>query len=170
MNEKYLKIFKQTNNGFEFGRAFLPLFFGYYFLLLFAVMLSRGSYIPAHTAESLYLGLEMQLGYSKHPPLHAVIPYLFWSLFNYSYYAVYFFTAALLTSGVISSYFLSKKFLNNNKAILATLIYCGVLAINFLQLKINANTILFPIYPLIVLFFYNSIKTQKISCWALFGF
>lgn len=164
-----MRLVKTVNNKLEFSPSFLLLFFGYYFLVLFAVMLSRGSYIPAHTAESLYLGLEMQWGYAKHPPLHAVIPYLFWRFSGYSYYSVYFFTAGLLTSGIITSYFLSKKFLNKEKSIIATLIFSGILAINFMQLKINANTILFPLYPLIILFFYNAIKSQKLCYWLLFG-
>lgn len=164
-----MRLFKTVNNNLEFTPSFLPFFFSYYFLVIFAIMLSRGDYIPAHTAESLYLGLEMQWGYAKHPPLHAVIPYLFWNFFNYSYYSVYFFTAGLLTSGIITSYFLSKKFLNKQKAIIATLLFSGILAINFMQLKINANTILFPLYPLIILFFYNAIKTQKLSNWLCFG-
>lgn len=163
-----MKLFKSTAHNF-LNKDFLLIFFGYYFLILFALIWCRGAYIPTHTAESLYLGQELQIGYAKHPPLHAITPYLFWNFFNYSYFSLYFFNAGLLTLGLISSYILSKEFLDRPKAIIATLIYSGVLLINFSQLKINANTILFPLYPMIILFFYKGIKTQKITNWLLFG-
>jgi 4-amino-4-deoxy-L-arabinose transferase-like glycosyltransferase len=112
--------------------------------------------------ENLYWGKELQLGYSKHPPLFAWISFFFYRL-SFSYpESLYVLTQLNLLAGLFSIFKTSKLiFEDERKSYAAVLIFLASISAVFSNEKFNATTILMSLFPAMFYFFIRLIKFNR---------
>ena len=144
----------------------------YLFLGLHALFWTVGSYISRaslthDTLEGIAWGNQLQLGYSKHPPLAAWYSALAYKLGGEI--GVYFASQILIVLTFIAVFKLAQKIFDNKTSIISVLLLEGILYHNINSINLTPDTIQTPIWACLTLVFYNSIKSQKISTWFLTG-
>lgn len=150
----------------------LRLWFGYY-LFIRVIVLSAFFLIckkfSLDEAEAFFWGQKFQFGYSKHPPLSAWIVEL-WSTVTFnSGFLFHTLRHILVSLGMYSSYRLIKELITDEKlAIISAVMLEGVIYFNIVQRGANANSVLFPIWPLIALYGYRCSQDNNLKDWLIF--
>ena len=122
--------------------------------------------------EAISWGDLVSFGTNKHPPFSGWLMGGFYHLLGDNDIAIYILGQICLLVGFVFIYKLAKNFLTEEKAIGATVI----ISITFYYAyqtfidNFNCNIISMCLWPILVYYFYKSIKENKIKDWSLLGF
>lgn len=122
------------------------------------------------TLESITWGLQWQLGYYKHPFLTAWLSAAATQLFDSVGWPVYLLAQLAVATTFFATWKLAQQFLDAVPALIASLALEGVLFYNINSFNLTPDTLQSPLWALLALFFYHSLKTQRISYWLATGF
>ncbi len=138
--------------------------------ILFTAGLEAVNRFNGDMIENLYWGQEWQWGYYKHPPLFAWISEAWLWLFNNNMKSYHLLVAIIFSLPVYLNYLFYRKFLDEKTAFVAIILCEGIVYINFVNICINANTLLYIFHPLICLFCYKTCHEKNNTLnWILFG-
>lgn len=126
--------------------------------------------LPLDVIEALAWGQDFDLGYSKHPPLSAWIPGLFFKIFGNKDWIYYLLSQVFIVISFaflwkLSSFFLKKKI----QILLSILTLEGIAFFTFETPQFNVNICQIPLWIGTVYFFFKSIKNNKITDWIFLG-
>ena len=126
--------------------------------------------LPLDVIEALAWGQDFDLGYSKHPPLSAWIPGLFFKIFGNKDWIYYLLSQVFIVISFVflwelSSFFLKKKI----QILLSILTLEGIAFFTFETPQFNVNICQVPLWIGTVYFFFKSIKNNKITDWIFLG-
>jgi 4-amino-4-deoxy-L-arabinose transferase-like glycosyltransferase len=126
--------------------------------------------LPLDVIEALAWGQDFDLGYSKHPPLSAWIPGLFFKIFGNKDWIYYLLSQVFIVISFVflwelSSFFLKKKI----QILLSILTLEGIAFFTFETPQFNVNICQIPLWIGTVYFFFKSIKNNKITDWIFLG-
>ena len=126
--------------------------------------------LPLDVIEALAWGQDFDLGYSKHPPLSAWIPGLFFKIFGNKDWIYYLLSQVFIVISFVflwelSSFFLKKKI----QILLSILTLEGIAFFKFETPQFNVNICQIPLWIGTVYFFFKSIKNNKITDWIFLG-
>ena len=126
--------------------------------------------LPLDVIEALAWGQDFDLGYSKHPPLSAWIPGLFFKIFGNKDWIYYLLSQVFIVISFVflwelSSFFLKKKI----QILLSILTLEGIAFFTFETPQFNVNICQIPLWIGTVYFFFKSIKNNKIIDWIFLG-
>ena len=126
--------------------------------------------LPLDVIEALAWGQDFDLGYSKHPPLSAWIPGLFFKIFGNKDWIYYLLSQVFIVISFVflwelSSFFLKKKI----QILLSILTLEGIAFFTFETPQFNVNICQIPLWIGTVYFFFKSIKNNKITDWLFLG-
>ncbi len=135
--------------------------------------------LPLDTIEHLAWGSNLDWGYSKHPPMVAIVLEIFYKIFGSQDWAYYFLSQVFV---IVSFYFIfkfSKEILNNNLfSLFSVLLIETIYFYNFTTPEFNVNVCELPFWSITVYFswkIYNSKEIKFLDCFfvglfAAFGF
>ena len=135
--------------------------------------------LPLDTIEHLAWGSNLDWGYSKHPPMVAVILEIFYQIFGSQDWAYYLLSQIFV---IISFYFIfkfSKEIFNNSLlSLISVLLIETIYFYNFTTPEFNVNVCELPFWSLTIYFswrIYNTKKIKFLDCFlvglfAAFGF
>jgi hypothetical protein len=146
----------------------------WYYFVLRTIIIS--SFFFLHKAfsidniEAFYWGQELMWVYPKHPPLFAWMSELWFNLVMGNLFLYHSCSTFLTSGGIVASFYLFSYLTGNKKiSFLAAVFIDGATFYNWAHQGLNANTILYPIWPLICLFYLKAIEKNKTKNWLLFG-
>ena len=126
--------------------------------------------LPLDTIEHLAWGSNLDWGYSKHPPMVAIVLEIFYQIFGSQDWAYYLLSQIFV---IISFYFIfkfSKEILNNSLlSLISVLIIETIYFYNFTTPEFNVNICQLPFWALTVLYGWRGLKYNKNLDWLLFG-
>lgn len=137
-------------------------------LLWSAVPLLRLS-LPMDTQEAIVWGKYSLLGTTKHPPFSGVIAYYFYLLLGRTDGVMYLLSQIFVALGLVYIYKLARLFVDENKAILASMLQLGVIYYNFSSVEYNVNVISLSLWPMSAYYFWLAYQQNKLKDWILFG-
>ena len=128
------------------------------------------SVLPTDALECIYWGGLHDFGTPKHPPLCGWITYLVYSIFKTDF-SIYLMSQLFVITGIWYIYKLAKIFLDENKAILATIMMEGCWVYSYITgyYGFNPDVILLCVLPVLTYVFYNCMKNNKTSDWIMLG-
>ena len=127
--------------------------------------------LPLDTIEALAWGSNLDWGFNKHPPLSAFFVEIFYKIFGSQDWAYYFLSQLFVVSSFFIVFKFSKEFFKNDfHSLISILLLEGIYFYNFTTPEFNVNVCQLPFWALSVLYFWKSLKNNKISDWLLFGF
>ncbi len=128
------------------------------------------SVLPTDALECIYWGGLHDFGTPKHPPLCGWITYTVYSIFKTDF-SIYLMSQLFVLAGIWYIYKLAQIFLDENKAILATIMMEGCWAYNYITgyYGFNPDVILLCILPIMTYIFYQCITNNKTSDWIKLG-
>ncbi len=125
--------------------------------------------MPLDMTELVSWGHEWQWGYQKHPPLSSWIAEVAMILSGNSTWAYFLLSQISIATSFIIVWKLSGKFLDKEKAFMATILLEGVYYYNFTSPEFNPNVLMIPLWSAIILAFWNGLQTSKIQYWFFVG-
>ena len=147
----------------------------YIFLIINAILWicveSMRLVTSADSMEAAVWGDLLSFGTHKHPPLSGWLAGGFYHLFGDTNLGIYVLGNLCVIVGLIYIYKLAKFFLSEEKAICSALILTPSFYYTF-QLfydNFNCNIILMALWPILIYYFYKSVKDNKIKDWLLLG-
>ena len=148
----------------------LYIFIALHVILFSCVALFR-AILPIDAMESIQWGALLDFGTSKHPPLAAWICYFIYNLFHRIDFSIYLLGQLFIAIGFIYIYKCAKLFLDETKAILATLITGSCFVYSYITPYegFDPNFILLSFLPIVVYYFYKAVKFNKTIDWILLG-
>ncbi|MCQ2753898.1 MAG: glycosyltransferase family 39 protein [bacterium] len=126
--------------------------------------------MPTDSLEGVYWGMFHDFGTPKHPPLAGWLTYLAYAPLK-SDFCVYLLSQAFIVGGFIYIYRLARKFLDENKSMLAVILLEGCWCYSYVTgyYGFNPDVILLFTLPAITFYFHNCITTNKGSDWLKLG-
>lgn len=126
--------------------------------------------LPTDALECIYWGGLHDFGTPKHPPLSGWLAYYVYSVFK-SDFSIYLISQLFILTGVWYIYKLAKIFLDENRAILATIVMEGCWVYSYITgyYGFNPDVILLCVLPVLTYVFYNCMKDNKTSDWIKLG-
>ena len=121
------------------------------------------------TAESIAWGNQLQLGYTKHPPLAAWLASFAANLGPYTTFQVYLLGAILTLIAFWAIWRLASRMLTPACALIAVLLLEGAIYYNCYSVYIDPDIVQIPVWALIYLTFYIALTREKIYQWLLVG-
>ena len=126
--------------------------------------------LPLDTIEALAWGNNLDWGYSKHPPLSAFFPELFFRVFGSRDWAYYFLSQLFVISSFIIVWRFSFDFFKNRiHCLISILLLEGICFYNFTSPEFNVNVCQLPFWALTVYFCWKGLKQNDITSWLFFG-
>jgi 4-amino-4-deoxy-L-arabinose transferase-like glycosyltransferase len=126
--------------------------------------------LPLDTLEAFAWGMELQLGYYKHPPLSAWITYGASAIFDYQPWLLYLLSQICVAISFFTIWRTAKLFLENEEnAFMATLLVSAIYYYNFTAIEFNPNVLLLPIWALMIFYSFKSCQENKLRHWLLFA-
>lgn len=125
--------------------------------------------LPMDSAEALVWGMIGEWGTNKHPPLSGWLADWAWLLSGKNPFSLYILSQILVCGGLIYIYKLAKSFLSAEKSLIAAVLMEGVAYYGMLTLEYNCNVVALFLWPACTYHFYQSIKSNHLSDWLLFG-
>ena len=121
--------------------------------------------------EAIVWGDLLSFGTNKHPPLSGWLAGGFHHLFGDANIGIYILGNLCVAIGLIYVFKLAKFFLNEKEAIGSSLILtpCFYYTFQLFYDNFNCNILLMALWPMIIYYFYKSIKFNEIKDWVLFG-
>ncbi len=135
--------------------------------------------LPLDTIEALAWGSNLDWGFSKHPPMSAFFPEIFFQIFGSQDWVYYLLSQIFV---IISFYYVfkfSKEIFNNNiLGLISVLLIEAIYFYNFTTPEFNVNVCQLPFWSLTVYYswkIYNSKEIKFLDCFlvglfAAFGF
>ena len=132
--------------------------------LCFCVELFRNTLFFDAT-EAIAWGELLSFGTNKHPPLSGWLADGFYQLFFQHDFAIYLLGILCIAIGLIYIYKLAKYFLDSKKAVCAALIITSSLYYSHFVLyyNFNCNILAMALWPILIYYFYKSIKFDKLK-------
>ena len=126
--------------------------------------------LPLDTIEALAWGNNLDWGYSKHPPLSAWFPELFFLIFGSQDWSYYLLSQLFILSSFIIVWKFSYEFFKNKiHSLIAVLLLEGICFYNFTSPEFNVNVCQLPFWALTAYFCWKGLKQNDTSSWLLFG-
>ena len=121
--------------------------------------------------EAICWGELMDFGTNKHPPLSGWLAAGVFNLFGEKVQSIYFLGASCVATGMLFVYKLAKQFLSKEKAAAAAMILSASFYYTFMLFDddFNCNTLSIALWPMIVYFYYKSVRGNRLKDWILFG-
>ncbi len=140
------------------------------FLAWSLVQLTR-NVISIDAMEAVSWGEMVDFGTNKHPPFSGWIMAGAYNLFGQSDWVAYFLGSLFILIGFIFLYKLAKFFMDEEKAMCASMIISSCYYYTYILFidNFNCNFVSMALWPMIAYYFYKSIKEDKIKDWILFG-
>ena len=139
--------------------------------LLWTFVESLRTVISRDSMEAIIWGGLFSFGTNKHTSLSRWLAGGFYSLFQEHNFAIYLLGVICLVVGLIYIYKLARFFLDEKKAICSTLIIttCFYYTFQIFYDNFNCNIISMALWPVMIYYFYKSLKFNKLKDWILFG-
>ena len=122
--------------------------------------------LPLDTIEALAWASDLEWGYSKHPPLSAVMVWLVYSVFGSNDWAYYFLSQLII---IFSFYFvwkLSQVFFKDKIfALISVLILEAIVFFNYTSPEFNVYICQLPFKVLTAFYFWKSINDNNFKNW-----
>ena len=151
-------------------RAVLALLAGYVVLwTLYGVIAKSSQDLHVDMTELVGWAREPALGYSKHPPLAAMMVKLWFAIFPLADWSYYLFAVLVAATTLWIVWHLAGDYLNAEKRVLALAMLMLVPFFNFHALKFNVNAALPLTWALTTLFFLRSYERCSLIYAALAG-
>lgn len=148
------------------NKGILVAFIGLYLVRL---LFTQTMGLMPQDAYYYYYSEHLALSYFDHPPMVAYMQHFFSLLFGKSVIAIKL-TDSLMTLGTLVSFFyLSKCFLEKQKAVKATLFFGSTLFVTILSINTTPDVPLMFFWTLTLLVFCKAVFQQKESYWAITG-
>jgi 4-amino-4-deoxy-L-arabinose transferase-like glycosyltransferase len=125
--------------------------------------------LPLDAMEGAVWGQQLQWGYDKNPFLNGWLSGLASFLDNYTGWATYLFSQLSVAISFWAVWEVGKKILTEAYALLGVLLLEGVQYYNLHAIDFNDNTLELALWPLISLYFYTALKSQRRRDWILTG-
>ena len=126
--------------------------------------------LPLDTIEALAWGNNLDWGYSKHPPLSAWFPELFYKIFGNQDWSYYLLSQLFVISSFIIVWRFSFDFFKNKThCLISVLLLEGICFYNFTSPEFNVNVCQLPFWALTVYFCWKGLKQNDITSWLFFG-
>ena len=141
-------------------------------MILWTILESFRTVISRDAMEAVNWGELLSFGTNKHPPLSGWLAGGVYNLFGHNDIAIYLLGQLCVAIGLIFIYRLSKNFLDEDKAICSTMILtpCFYYSFHPFYDNFNCNIISMLLWPIMIYYFYNAIKENKIKDWSIVGF
>ena len=128
------------------------------------------SNLPLDTIEALAWGSNLDWGFSKHPPVSAFFPELFFRIFGAQDWAYYLLSQICVIISFFVVFKLAEEFFENKAfCLLSVLLLEGIYFYNFTTPEFNVNVCLIPFWTLTVFYFWRGLKYNRITDWFLLG-
>ena len=109
--------------------------------------------LPLDTIEALAWGNELQLGYTKHPPLSAWFVEFFYQIFGNNDWAYYFLSQIFVVLSFVIIFKLSEDFFKNKiHSLISILLLEGIYFYNYTSTEFNVNVCQLPFWALTVFY------------------
>ena len=121
--------------------------------------------------EAISWGELIDFGTNKHPPLSGWVMGGLYNLFGQHDFVAYFLGQACILIGYIFIYKLAKFFIDEEKALSASLIMSSCYYYTYVAFyeNFNCNFLSMALWPVIAYYFYKSVKGDKLTDWLIFG-
>ncbi len=119
--------------------------------------------------EGIAWGWQWQLGYSKHPPLAAWLCALFVNIFHSITWPVYLLAQLAIVISFWAIWRLALRITTPLYALISVFSLEGIIYYNRAAAKFTPDTIQTPLWALLMLLFYITIKEGKLWQWLLLG-
>ncbi len=139
--------------------------------LLWVFVESLRTVVSRDSMEAVIWGELFSFGTNKHPPLSGWLAGGFYNLFQEHNFAIYLLGAVCVVVGLIYIYKLARFFLDEKKAICSSLIVATSFYYTFQIFydNFNCNIISMALWPIMIYYFYKSLKFNKLKHWVIFG-
>lgn len=127
------------------------------------------SALPMDALETSIWGHLLLWGYDRNPWVMGWAGQLGQIISGSSGWGFYFFSQLCVLTAFISIWRLGKKILPSVYPIIAALMLEGIQYYSLAAVDFNDNVLLLGLWPLLALFFYNAVTTQKIIFWVGVG-
>lgn len=125
--------------------------------------------LPHDTVEGALWGQHFEWGYDKNPWMNAWLTRLGWELGGVSGVGVYFLSSLFIGISFWAIWELAKKIVNPAQALFSVLLLEACIDYTLVPQGFNDNVIEQGLWPLMFLFFYQAIDSQKIKYWIGVG-
>lgn len=149
--------------------------FFYIFMVINALMwtlvqMSR-NVISIDSMEAIAWGDVLSAGTNKHPPMSGWLMGGGLRLFGQHDFAAYILGTLCISIGFFFVYKLAKFFMEEEKAICASLILSSCYYYTYILFidNFNCNFLSMALWPMIAYYFYKSVKENKVTDWVIFG-
>ncbi len=148
-----------------------------FFLFLFAHLIIwtlipaiSNTNLPLDTIEALAWGNNLDWGYTKHPPLSAWFPELFFKIFGSQDWSYYFLSQLFVLSSFIIVWIFSLNFFKNKiYCVVSVLLLEGICFYNFTSPEFNVNVCQLPFWALTAYFCWRGLEKNDNISWLFFG-
>ena len=148
----------------------LTIFLFSHLLIWTLVPIISNSNLPLDTIEALAWGSDLDWGFSKHPPLSAIVVEAFYQIFGNKDWAYYFLSQIFVVSAFFIVFKFSEYFFKNSAhSLISVLLLEGIYFYNFTTPEFNVNVCQLPFWALSVLYCWRGLKYNKTNEWLLFG-
>ena len=147
----------------------------YLFLLINALLWSfvqmLRNVISIDAMEAISWGEMVDFGTNKHPPFSGWLIGGAYNLFGHHDIVAYFLGQICLLIGFIFIYKLAKFFMDDEKAMCASMILSSCYYYTYIIFidNFNCNFVSMGLWPIITYYFYKSVKESKLLDWTIFG-
>lgn len=117
-------------------------------------------------AEMLVWAQDLEWGYPKHPPLPALILWLWFKVFPIADWAYLFLAVLTVSAGLYLAYELAGEWLEGGKRAAVVLLLSLVPFYNFQGIKFDQNSLLIPLWALAMWGLVRSLKSNSVR-WAV---
>ena len=119
--------------------------------------------------EGITQGLQFQLGYNKHPFLSMWIMAVIYKLAMHHDWMIYLFAQCLMCIGFLYIYQLSRLFVSDSLALIATILPQGILFYNQESFNLTPDSFQIPFWAATCYYFYQAITKNTTISWFLLG-
>lgn len=139
--------------------------------LLWTLISTLRNVMSIDSMEAVTWGQLLSFGTNKHPPLSGWLMSGFYNLFGQHDIAAYILGQLCIITGFIFIYKLAKNFISEEKAFCSVMILEACLYYTFDVFidNFNCNILFMALWPMVIYYFYKSVREDKIINWILFG-
>jgi hypothetical protein len=162
------RLFEALTNPARRERTAAAVLFGYVALWTLYAVLAKGSQdIHRDMSEQFVLSGELAWGYPKHPPFAMAVVRAWFAVFPTADWAYYLLAMATAGLALWIAWWLSARFLDDERRVIGLALLTLVPFFNFHALKFNQNTVLMPLWAATTLWFLRSFEGRRMLDAAL---
>ena len=126
--------------------------------------------LPLDTIEALAWGSNLDWGFSKHPPMSAVLVEIFYKIFKNNDWAFYLLSQLCVITAFYYTWLLSKKILKNKiLSLISIMLLEGIFFYNFTTPEFNVNVCQLPFWSATTYYAWSCYSKGKMKNWILLG-